>query len=87
MTRRQTAALSGDALRAAQAQSTPFYPLTMPDMHAIFRVSMAEAQAIVQSQGFPLPVQSGHGGRWYWNGFDVAKWARAHGFKLWRDPI
>ena len=87
MTRRQTAALSGDALRAAQAQSTPFYPLTMPDMHGIFRVTLAEAQAIVTTPGFPVPVQSAPGGRWYWNGFDVATWARANGRTLWRDPV
>ena len=77
MTRPTAPALSSDALRAAQAQPTPFYPLTMPDMHGIFRATLAEAQAIVSTPGFPVPLQSAPGGRWYWNGFDVVRWAQS----------
>lgn len=54
MTRPTAPALSSDALRAAQAQSAPFYSLSMADLVFLFGGTIAEAQAIVTTPGFPL---------------------------------
>ena len=49
-------ALSSDALRAAQAQSAPFYSLSMAYLVFLFGGTIAEAQQIVQRDDFPRPV-------------------------------
>ena len=56
MTRPTAAALNSDALRAAQAQSAPFYPLSMTDLVFLFGRAIAEAQQIVQRGDFPRPI-------------------------------
>ena len=85
MARPTAPALRSDVLRLSETQSSPFYPLSMTDLVFLFGGTIAEAQQIVQRADFPTPVRDG--GRWYWNGRDVATWARTHGFRLWTDPI